>query len=273
MRDAALRLIGLACLSASSVGCSLIPTVAHQPSVHNPFPQLQKVAIAPFFNLSTEPSVDGRQFALAYFNELQLVPGFEVIPVGIIETTIKAYNLSLEKSEDEVRKLAQILGVDAVVIGAVTDYSPSIRRASPCRSNGMRPTRTFIRFRPAMDCRGARAKRNSFPAPLVQEAEMALARAQLKTQTPAYRTAPLPTDATASAAADAGARSAGAADDARGANCRRPTRAVQAGQRYNRFTTVQTNLELPANWPDPRGFIPPGPVRIRLNASPATSRC
>ncbi len=43
------------------------------------------MAIAPFLNLSTEPTLDGRQFALAYFNELQCVPGFEVVPVGIVE--------------------------------------------------------------------------------------------------------------------------------------------------------------------------------------------
>ncbi len=40
-----------------------------------------KVAIA-LFNLSQEPTLDGRQFAEAYFHELQAVPGFEVVPVG-----------------------------------------------------------------------------------------------------------------------------------------------------------------------------------------------
>src|SRR5262249_31332114 len=110
-------------LLVGCLGCSLIPTVAHQPVVHNPFPQLSKVAVAPFFNLSSEATVDGRQFALAYFNELQLVPGFEVVPVGVVEKTIETYQLSLDSPED-ARKLAQILGVDAVVIGAVTDFTP-----------------------------------------------------------------------------------------------------------------------------------------------------
>src|SRR5262249_60894752 len=49
-------------------GCGLIlPDVSHEPVVHNPFPQLNKVAVAPFFNLSNEPTVVGRKFALAYF--------------------------------------------------------------------------------------------------------------------------------------------------------------------------------------------------------------
>jgi hypothetical protein len=83
-----MRYVLLALLSLAASGCSLIPEVSHQPVVHNPFPQLSKVAVAPFFNLSSEPSVDGREFALAYFNELQLVPGFQVVPIGIVEQAI-----------------------------------------------------------------------------------------------------------------------------------------------------------------------------------------
>src|SRR5262245_38803620 len=100
-------------------GCQIFPEIAHQPVLHNPYPQLAKVAVAPFFNLSAEPTVDGRQFALAYFNELQLVQGFEVVPVGVVEKALETYRISLAGAED-ARKLAQILGVDAVVIGAVT---------------------------------------------------------------------------------------------------------------------------------------------------------
>ena len=64
-------------------GCSYLPEISRQPTVFNPFPQLTKVAVVPFFNLSTEPSADGRQFATAYAAELQSVPGFEVVPVGV----------------------------------------------------------------------------------------------------------------------------------------------------------------------------------------------
>src|SRR6478752_3137420 len=104
-------------------GCAYFPEISRQPQIHNPFPQLQRVAIAPFYNLSTEPTVDGRQFALAYYAELQTVPGFEVVPLGVVEQTIDLHRLQLAGAAD-VRKLAQILEVDAVVIGAVTDYSP-----------------------------------------------------------------------------------------------------------------------------------------------------
>lgn len=108
---------------ALSTGCGLIPHKGRKPLIHNPFPQLSKVAVAPFFNLSTEPTVDGRQFALAYFNELQMTPGFEVIPVGVVEGAMQDYNISLDTPQD-AQKLAQLLKVDAIVIGAVTDYQP-----------------------------------------------------------------------------------------------------------------------------------------------------
>src|SRR5687767_15017167 len=104
-------------------GCSQLPHVTQRPVVRNPFPQLTRVAVAPFFNLSAEPGINGRQVALAYFNELQSIPGFEVVPIGIVESKLQECNLSLGKAED-ARKLALLLEVDAVVVGAITDYSP-----------------------------------------------------------------------------------------------------------------------------------------------------
>lgn len=92
-------------------------------SVSNPVPALSKVAIVPFFNLSAERAVDGRRFAEAYFGELQKVCGFEVLPVGVTEQAIFDHKLAMAQPDD-VLKLAQILKVDVVVVGAVTDYSP-----------------------------------------------------------------------------------------------------------------------------------------------------
>lgn len=107
----------------ASAGCTFLPQVGRIPVLHNPFPQVQRVAIAPFFNLSEEATVDGRRFALAYYNALQSVPGFEVIPVGQVERAMEEYRIGLNNPEEACR-LAQLLGADAIVIGAVTDYSP-----------------------------------------------------------------------------------------------------------------------------------------------------
>ncbi len=104
-------------------GCHIVPEIAHQPMIHNPFPQLGKVAVAPFFNLSTDPSVNGREFAAAYFNELQQIPGFEVVPVGVVEQVMRENAIDLSSPAD-ARRLAKLLDVDAVVIGAVTEFTP-----------------------------------------------------------------------------------------------------------------------------------------------------
>ena len=122
-------------------GCSMLPQMSQQPQLHNPFPQLSKVAVAPFFNLTNEPTLDGRKVAIAYFNELQSVPGFEVVPVGVVETAMHEHKIEL-RGAAEARRLAQILKVDAVVIGAVTDYFPyypprmAIAGRMVCRQSG-----------------------------------------------------------------------------------------------------------------------------------------
>lgn len=99
-------------------GCVLV-----QVGVTNPIPGLSTVAVAPFINLSAERATDGRRFALAYASELQKVPGFEVIPVGVTEVAMVDGKIDLN-DPDEVLKLARILRVDAVVVGAITEYSP-----------------------------------------------------------------------------------------------------------------------------------------------------
>jgi hypothetical protein len=99
-------------------GCATVPV-----SVSNPIPGLTTVAVAPFFNLSSEPTADGRRFAQAYYAELQKQAGFQVIPVGVVEEAISTNGLSLEDPADTV-ELCRLLGADAVVIGGITDYRP-----------------------------------------------------------------------------------------------------------------------------------------------------
>lgn len=99
-------------------GCLVIEV-----GVSNPAPNLPRIAIAPFINLSTERAVDGRRFAEAYQTELQKIPGFQVIPVGVVESAMHDHQLNLDSPED-LTKLAQILDVDGICLGAVTEYTP-----------------------------------------------------------------------------------------------------------------------------------------------------
>ncbi len=105
-------------LPLAGSGCAIVEV-----GMRNPVVGLETVAIAPFFNLSQERTVDGREFALDYYSELQKVPGFEVLPVGVTERAMVENGISLTSPHDAVR-LAVILDVDAVVVGAVTDYDP-----------------------------------------------------------------------------------------------------------------------------------------------------
>jgi hypothetical protein len=168
----------------SATGCSMIiPEIAHQPVIHNPFPQLSKVAIVPFFNQSDEPTVDGREFALAYFAELQNVPGFEVVPVGVVEEAILDEQIDVSNPEG-IRRLANVLDVDAVVVGSVTDYSPYYPPRCGMRVEWYAANAGFHEIPAGYGLPWGTPDEEYIPAPLVFEAEMALAKAQLDTQTP-----------------------------------------------------------------------------------------
>ena len=71
--------------------------------------------------------------------------------------------------------------------------SPHItRRDAGYRSNGTRPTQVFTRFLRVTGCPWGTFEEQDIPGPLVFEAEFALAREQLKTQTPGYEPMPAP---------------------------------------------------------------------------------
>ena len=263
-------LVLLAGLSLS--GCSMLPEIAHQPTLHNPFPQLSKVAVAPFFNLSDEPTVDGRQYALAYFNELQLVPGFEVLPVGVVERAMLDHKVALA-SPDDARHLAQLLGVDALVIGAVTDYSPYYPPRCGLQVEWYAANPCFHPIPPGYGLPWGTAEEEQIPAPLVFEAEMALAREQLKTQTPSY-------DVSSS---DAGPGSLKPPDQSAHGGRESPEQpglpempgsgveplsypTPSPGTTATDGATVTSGSGVVHYWPDPRGFVPPPP-------SPHTPTC
>ncbi|MEX1223306.1 MAG: hypothetical protein WEA31_02050, partial [Pirellulales bacterium] len=232
-------------------GCSLVPEVRHEPAIQNPFPQLSKIAVAPFFNQSGEATVNGEQVAEAYFQELQQIPGFEVVPVRVTHTLIQQQAIDLG-NPDERRRLAEMLGVDAVVIGSITEYRPyypprlglAVRwyAANPC-------------YHPIPAGYGlpwGTAEEEFIPDNLVYEAEMELARAQMKTQSPQP---PRPWEPQRQplgehdAAADAG------------------TTQLAGGRMTLTPATIELTgaagaigATLPPDWPDPSGFVPDGPA-------------
>jgi hypothetical protein len=215
-----------ACLiCVTCLGCATIPEVVHQPRFHNPFPQLHRVAILPFFNLSENPHVDGDRVALAYFEELQAIPGFEVVPVGVVKEKLRQLDTPFDNNTD-FQKLAQDLDVDVLLVGAVTDYSPYYPPRMGLTVRWFAAHRGFHPIPPGYGLPWGTADEEYIPSALVWEAEFALAREQLRTQTPAAQATEKPGDPLPS--------KAGPGDEAQGG-------------------------ALPQNWPNPVGLIPPPP--------------
>jgi hypothetical protein len=171
-------------------GCTMLPRCEREKTLHNPFPQISKIAITPFFNLSHEPTLDGRRVALAYFNELQQVPGFEVVPVGVVEEAMRQYRIPMRGAED-ARRLAQILNVDAVVIGAVTDYTPYYPPRMALQVEWYAANPWFQPIPPGYGLPWGTMREKDIPEPLVFDAQMALAKAQLQSQSPPYEKLPV----------------------------------------------------------------------------------
>lgn len=251
-------LLAIVCLTLTT-GCQFLPEITRQPSVFNPFPQLSRVAVAPFFNLSAEPAVDGRQFAQAYFNELQNVPGFEVLPVGVVESKMREHGLSLAGPE-EAQRLAQLLGVDAVVVGAVTDFSPYYPPRCALQVEWYSANPCFHPIPPGYGLPWGTTEEELIPGPLIFEAERALAREQLRTQEPlqpvVVPAASPPPAALPEVPADEGTP----ADE---------VKLVGGVTDPAASTFATTATALPPDWPDPRGLVPPGPCAARPGCRPS----
>lgn len=266
-------LILTAVLSLS--GCAFLPEIAHQPTLHNPYPQLSKVAVAEFFNQSSEPTVNGHQFALAYYNELQSVPGFEVVPVDVVNRAIEDNHIELNGPED-ARRLAQILGVDAVVIGTVTDFSPYYPPRCGLQVHWYAANPCFHPIPPGYGLPWGTPAEEQIPGSLVLEAEMALAREQLATQTPVppvqpTEAPPAPPTPTPTPPPHPDGQAPGQSGQTNGQPGPSPNQSNNRsrGEGVEKAAYVADAAGppqsapqqpcIPPGWPDSRGFIPPAP--------------
>lgn len=263
------RLVFACCCLWLTTGCVFMPEISRQPTFHNPFPQLQKIAVAPFFNLSTEPTVDGRHVALAYFNELQSIQGFEVIPIGVVEKALEAHQMSLS-SPAEARRLAQLLDVDAVVVGAVTDFSPYYPPRLALQVEWYAANPCYHAIPPGYGLPWGTPQEDEIPGSLIFEAEMALARAQMKTQTPRYaklpQLTPVPVEDGQRPPAGEDVMPDSSPLPPLDGNAPLPGELVAHQEPIAGVATTApigaaaaTASSLPADWPDPRRLSPPGP--------------
>ena len=204
----------------------MLPEVLHEPQFHNPFPQLEKVAVLPFYNQSDNPNVNQDKIAQAYINELQKIPGYVVVPLGVTQEAVRIHEIG--EGVEEFRRLGRILGVDAIVVGSVTDYHFYYPQRMGLAVNWYSVNPYFHPAPPGYGLPFGTSQEGEIPQRLVNEAEFALAKAQLKTQSPH-------TDSTETTI---------------------PLRNSQSSSESG-----QNGEGLPDNWPNPEGFIPPLPQK------------
>jgi len=225
-------------------GCTLIPESRQRDVVHNPFPQLKLVAVLPFFNQSQQPQVDGKAVAEAYYAALQSVPGFEVYPVGVTEIQFRAFSAEFGPPQTgrDFQRLAQFMGVEAVVVGSVTDFEEYYPPRLALTVRWYAANEGFHPIPPGYGLPWGTDAEDSIPRRVVREAEFELARSQMQTQ------APVPSE-TATAIAPTGSQ-----DD------------TVYPYAASEFPATET---LPPDWPDPTDLIPDGPSPTRPVAVPS----
>src|SRR5262245_47751248 len=266
--------LSAAMLLVATSGCALWPDRIVEPQFHNPFPQLHRVAVLPFYNQSAEPTVDGDAVALAYYNELQLIPGFEVMPVGVAKQMLAA---SIAATGQEPRtgvdfqKFARLIGVDAVIVGSITEYTPYYPPRMGLAVDWYAANPGFHPIPAGYGLPWGRAEEEFIPSTLVQEAEFALAREQLKTQTPEVPPDPV-ADGKIAPAGHVRQTSTSASKSASNPPAlERIGNGKQEGLSHDGTAVDGAGTNgtgsgappLPDGWPDPRGFIPPPPCLER----------
>lgn len=300
-----LVLLALTPLVCMASGCHLVlPEVSRSPVVHNPFPQLSRVAVVPFFNQSSEATVNGREFAEAYYAELQAIPGYEVVPVTAVEAAMRQHGIGFDPPENAVaqaRWLAKKLGVDAIVIGTVTDFSAYYPPRCGMRVEWYAANEGFHEIPAGYGLPWGTPEEEYIPDRTVFEAEMALARAQMDTQSP---TVGVPTQTTTPPAMptplqpvrepallettpvdpfeESEAESLPAPEPRAESLPAPPTENPIRGASYEGAVADSgpmtdngvaagacvANGMLPTDWPDASGFVPPGPSPVRPTAAP-----
>ncbi|WP_283430752.1 hypothetical protein [Neorhodopirellula lusitana] len=174
------------CVLLGIGGCSLVPETRTRDTLHNPFPQLKRVAVLPFFNQSDHPTLDGDAVARAYYSGLQAIPGFEVLPVGVTANQWRAYSAQYgePRSGEDFQRLAKMMDVEAIVVGSVTDFESYYPPRMAMTVHWYAANEGFHPIPAGYGLPWGTKGEEKIPARIVREAEFELARSQMKTQTP-----------------------------------------------------------------------------------------
>ena len=276
------------CLAWCCTGCTLFPDIRHKPQYHNPFPQLSRIAILPFRNQSQEPTLKGARVTAAYYAEMQAIPGFEILPIGVVENQWMVFEANVLRrpasTSEDFQRFAEYLGVDAVLQGAVTDYTPYYPPRMTIKVNWYASNPGFHPIPSGYGLPWGTKQEKKIPQWVRLEAERSLAREQLKTQTPDPQENPaqeaiVPVDEETVEEVDEQVRTtsyptsqnkpSGSTIDSKELPLPHPSIPSEeiapipsVVQREGSVLESKEEISsggLPATWPDPEGFIPPPP--------------
>ncbi|EMI22006.1 putative secreted protein [Rhodopirellula maiorica SM1] len=176
----------LTVVAISSPGCSLVPDTRQRESLHNPFPQMKRVAVLPFFNQSNEPTLDTELVSESYYAALQSIPGFEVMPIGVTKAQWLQYSATQGEPTTgaDFQRLAKMMDVEAIVVGSVTDFQAYYPPRMAMTVHWYAANEGFHPIPAGYGLPWGTDKEKEIPRRIVREAEFELARSQLETQSP-----------------------------------------------------------------------------------------
>ena len=248
----------LAVILSTGVGCGICPDIRHRPQFHNPFPQLKRIAVIPFFNQSNEPTLNVDSVTSAYYAELQTIPGFEVLPTGPVAAQWRGFlasrgnQLNLAIDGPTFQQFAQSLGVDAIVVGSVTDYEPYYPPRMAMTVHWYAANPGFHQIPPGYGLPWGTKGEGKIPKWVVRESEAEVARQQLATQTPVVVGTGI------SEAAEKNVMQASGEEE----GLQPPVldwNSPNDSQCVAEMNPEIENEQMPHGWPDPLGLIPESP--------------
>jgi TolB-like protein len=92
--------------------------------LRSPYAEPRSLAVTVFLNQSGSDALDPIAVTDEFYTELQQVEGLQVIPVNRVLAALQELGLANVRSPAEAVQLAEVLGVDGVIVGSITRYDP-----------------------------------------------------------------------------------------------------------------------------------------------------
>ncbi|MGH7242102.1 MAG: CsgG/HfaB family protein [Phycisphaerales bacterium] len=124
------RVFAVACIAmwaASLIGCQAKPELDAPRFTISPYDQSHGEllwAVAPLRNESATTTVDPLAMSDKIVEALEQVHGIRALPMNRTLETMRAIRMPMLRTPADANKLAEALGVDALVVGAITAYDP-----------------------------------------------------------------------------------------------------------------------------------------------------